>query len=665
MRNGLRRGLTELPKYPFGRKCRTSKDLLLAQRRQPSCSGQDNPLMNAPKIFFDSLAKLPVREQAAVLIPAFEHAQDDELTTLAERLVQTQRPEALAALIRRWDCIDRNRRLVIAQLPSDPRPAIDLLLSTGEPLLRCRAIDFIVDRDDVMLAPVLVDVLVSEDGDTRSHAAAAILHLTVNHADPRRSRLTDPRSTAALDHALARSLDQYRSHRSDDVLLAAAIMSRNPGPELQAIFDQSDHPGTVALRGVPQRIEDDLVRVNLILWLGVGIMQRPALRWLDSISTVRHWNDVLAAGHLLGSPERRRAMRRYPKPRRLLPDVAVAVQLDGLSQASLVDWVRACGLTTPHRVDYLRDLIALPSPLARVKVVRSLAQLARAGVVEAIEALRPFTRDGNSSVARLALRTLRDVGIEARNERMRDADALVQSWPELDRHRRLLAASRLAASDPDEAVRALRMMLKAHVRDHAIAAMTMIARMGFAGRMRDDLVAALESDDAHVAAYAASVLGRAASRDRDEQMIRHLQQMLDHENTRVRANAAEAIADASRALTGRAIDDAVESAVDFVSLTMTDDNRLRANAVRAMLLDDVTRDEANSYWQAMVRDDRPLHRISAIWVAGRTPCGAMLDELHRLASPDEPLLEVRTRAEVTAKWIERVQQTQNVAISAS
>lgn len=634
----------------FGLKCRTSKDLLKTQRRQRRHARQDNSRMNKREIFFDVLTKCSSREQAALLIPAFEHADDDERTPLAETLARTGRPEAVQTLIRRWPQIEPKRRRTIARLPNDPHAAIESLLLDADAQLLRQTIDFIRDRGDARLTPLLLPLLETGETDRNGsdpeaaahHAAGALLLVTVDQLGRCVGRAIDPASFAALDHALARALDSYRSHRCDDVLLAVAIAAGRPGPKLRTILDQSDHPGTVALRRVPQHIEEELVRANLIRWLGVPIMQRPALRRLDSIRTAGQWNDVLATGHLLLSPERRRAMRRYPARRRMLPTVADAVQLDGRAQSNLIDWVRSCGLTTPQRISYLRDLIALPSPLSRMKAVRLLGKLAGAGVSEASEAMRSFTRDGNELVARLAQRTLRhNRAADNPPGNARDADdtALWQRWDVLSPQQRFAAAARLAARDPAAAALVLRTVIATNDRRRTLDGLALIERLGFAKWMRHELFAALKSDDAHIVALAVRVLGRTASARGDEQTAQQLRKMLDHENARVRANAVEALAG---------------NTPEIASLTSVDDNRLRANAVRTMLLDRATSEAASASWREMARDARPLHRISAIWVAARTPRRTMLDDLQRLRSEaDEPLPEVRTRAAAALCWVER------------
>jgi hypothetical protein len=72
-----------------------------------------------------------------------------------------------------------------------------------------------------------------------------------------------------------------------------------------------------------------------------------------------------------------------------------------------------------------------------------------------------------------------------------------------------------------------------------------------------------------------------------------------------------------------------------------DDNRCRANAVRALLR--TAADEGGRALQSMLRDSRPRHRVSAIWVVRRARVARLRHEVERIAS-DDPVPEIRVRA---------------------
>lgn len=615
---------------------------------------QDFSLMNTREFFFNVMNALPACEQAALLLPAFEHALERERTPLATMLARTGRPEAVKALVRRWDQIDPTHRPTVARQPDAPLPAIESLALDNDAHVLRGMLAFICDRGDARLMPALLPLLEAETAEVEGsdnepfprRAAAALLQVTVAQLGPRGRGVIDSAAFEALDDALGRSLEGYRSHRCEDVLLAVAIVADRAGPTLRAILDQSDHPGTVALRGVPQRIEDELVRANLIRWLGIPIMQRPALRHLEAIRTIGQWNHILAAGHLLLSPARRRMVRRHPAPRRLLPTIAHAVQLNGTAQSNLIDWERSCGLTTPQRIAYLRDLIALTAPLARMKVVRRLGVLADAGVADANDALRAFANDGNAHVARIARRTQRQTALD--RQRAGDAETLQKDWDKLGMQQRLAVMARLATVDPAAVTLILRTAITSTDRRRSLPGLALTERLGLARQMRKEIAGLLQADDAHVTATAVSVLGRAVPRRGDRQLVQQLRAMLDHPDARVRANAIESLAGLRR----RADTPPTIDAPEIAPLLDAEDNRLRANAVRA-LLDHTSDEAAGATWRAMARDARPLHRISAIWVAARTPRSVMRRELRRLTSvQNEPIPEVRTRAGAALRWVE-------------
>ncbi|HRP63358.1 MAG TPA: hypothetical protein PK400_08710, partial [Phycisphaerales bacterium] len=69
--------------------------------------------------------------------------------------------------------------------------------------------------------------------------------------------------------AIAASMDRYRIHRRDELLIAAALLSASPGPKLAAILAQPDHPAVLAMRRAARRVNEPLVRRQLIRWIGI------------------------------------------------------------------------------------------------------------------------------------------------------------------------------------------------------------------------------------------------------------------------------------------------------------------------------------------------------------------------------------------------------------
>ena len=157
----------------------------------------------------------------------------------------------------------------------------------------------------------------------------------------------------------------------------------------------------------------------------------------------------------------------------------------------------------------------------------------------------------------------------------------------------------------------------------------MIATLRQGGFFEPSLVRLATGDDAKLAAAAMSALGSATG----EASLDALERGLDHDDSRVRANAVEALAARASA----------EHLSRFTELAQSHDeaNRPRANAIAAIL--DQEPEAAAKALVQMLKDDRTAHRHSALWVAkseGMVDVARHVAEMS-ISDPDET---VRQRA---------------------
>jgi HEAT repeat protein len=125
-----------------------------------------------------------------------------------------------------------------------------------------------------------------------------------------------------------------------------------------------------------------------------------------------------------------------------------------------------------------------------------------------------------------------------------------------------------------------------------------------------------------------------------------LRDALRHTDGRVRANAVEAMATICRRGDGRL--DPARATPWLERLAEQEENRLRGNAVLALLR--MRRASGGEHLRAMLRDTRPLHRVSAIWAARTSRMQGAAGELLDLQGGDE-LPEIRTRAATALRWL--------------
>ncbi|MCA9295021.1 MAG: hypothetical protein KC983_00860, partial [Phycisphaerales bacterium] len=87
----------------------------------------------------------------------------------------------------------------------------------------------------------------------------------------------------------------------------------------------------------------------------------------------------------------------------------------------------------------------------------------------------------------------------------------------------------------------------------------------------------------------------------------------------------------------------------LTSLAGDDHNRLRGNAVRALLRMDAP--PAPTLLHAMLEDKRPLHRVSGLWAATTGGNVSIVDVIRNLCATD-PVPEIRTRAHAAQRLLE-------------
>jgi hypothetical protein len=162
-----------------------------------------------------------------------------------------------------------------------------------------------------------------------------------------------------------------------------------------------------------------------------------------------------------------------------------------------------------------------------------------------------------------------------------------------------------------------------------------------------ELLACLTGDDSRVAATAASALGEVESPASADALTA----CLDHPDGRVQANAVEAI---DRRLPWRGAVEALAAGVEPVQkLLGAEANRSRANALRTLLRAGCAQPRQVA---EMLRDERPLHRISGIWLVGKLRLTEVQEEVEKLATRHESP-PVQQRAEVVVRRLRGTPRT--------
>lgn len=627
----------------------------------------------------ENLTNAPADARADLLLAALAHCNSDESEPIARAALTSGSPEAVAAAVR---LLDRHPGLYDALVPLDRQmlaAGLRIVFFRGSSHSSLLAIGLVRRLCDPRLAMELLHPLEKGDDAVQSAAAKAIVEMTLDLAG-RNGRRTMPIKTAkALDELICATMNSYETHRSQEVVYAAAIVHGRKNTKLREMLSVAGTPQRLAVQGVPHHTNESLVRENVLNWLDSDLLGRQAARYLDTLEDPNALADVLRDAHLLMTPARRKMMANAEHAVRCLPDVADAVNLPVRAQQWLPRYISALPISAARQTNYLADLIALPAPAARW---RAIDLLMRHRTDAALEAVRYFARDQNPSVAIAPATHVLNDTINLRATELRslsqcrhrsiaaraglqfasqNAEQFAEMATKLSRHAMIVAARELCATSRSALVLQLTRMLQHNDRNICLAAIFVTRRLNLSRELENQLLTLLQSDDAQRCSAAASALGDFATQPR----IEILTQLLDHDHARVRANAVEAIGHSAQSMeSNRRAATIVEVIAPHADSRA---NRERANALVAWIragnsprISDEKKAgveidvfAAVEQLKSMLRDDDPLHRVSAIWAAGRSNRIEVVNALELLAK-SESVGPVRERAVRTLRRVKTI-----------
>lgn len=617
----------------------------------------------------DNLTTAPAKARADLLLAALAHCNPDETEPIARAALASGSPEAVAAVVRLLDQFPRLYDDLLRVDRQTVAAGMRLVFFRGFSRGSVLAVDFLRRACDPALAMELLAPLNEGDDAARTAASSAILETVVALAGPRGRRALDKPVADALDGLICGAMNSYETHRRQEIVFAAAILHNRRPTKLRDMLSTPGTPQRLAVQGVPHHTNVPLVRRNLIDWLDSDLLGRQSARCLDTLHDPSALGEGLSAAHLLMTPSRRKMMANAERAFRCLPDVAGALKLSESAQHWLPRYVAALPISAARQIGYLADLIALPSPAGRWRAVDILL---RHRTDAAQDAVRFFARDSHPQVAIAPAAQVLNESTTARTTELRsiarcqhrtmsararlelasqNTEQFAEFVTELPRHAAIAAARRLAATQKSALMARLKRLVQDDRRDCCLAAIYIIRRMRWTVELEGPLLSLLQSDDAQRCSAAASALGDYGTVPRIEILTR----LMDHEHARVRANAVEALGHAAAAL------DPDRRAATIVEVIVphadSRSNRERANALVAWIrAGDVSKCRndrlpemeidvraAVNGLRTMLRDDDPLHRVSAIWAAGRSPRLDVVGELE-LLTRRETLAPVRERA---------------------
>ena len=467
---------------------------------------------------------------------------------------------------------------------------------------------------------------------------------------------------SVVDRELVEWARTFDEHRDVAVLRAVLRATHRCGPKLSAWLTRAPLEEHLPLRSAASKVDTETATGMAIGWLGWSSLVPVARKVIDRVAANPTHDSVTALLEPWGLLRARRRSQRLPKVLSLdaFRSLARTTGLSAHARRGLIE-VAACLGTAALAQLIEHGMVADPDESVRLALIQAISRaeafetgdsalqdlgfdreevLARASVGAmsrvrsrhrrraSVTRLRSLARSPIRSVREHARRTIErfDLLGAARSPDARWLNASVGTW--------------MAHRAPDT----LRDELNGALADPARvdACLKLVQRLGFVADSVDQVAhIALHDTEPSARASATLLLGRIdgiADAAVGERIFRALADLLVDDDDRVRANAIEAM---SRL---RAAD------LRLDRFAGDDQPRIRANAVLHACRHDGPKDHgtladsAMLQLDAMLHDDRPEHRVSALWVARQIRPVEMATQIAGMAQDDpDPIVRSRAR----------------------
>lgn len=592
---------------------------------------------------------------------------------IALLLLERRHPQATAALVRCFDRLPADVQDTIIRHANDLYRPLREVAAENNPTATVNALRIIRRSGSTRLAYLVAEQLRHGPEMVRNQAAACLLEMARHVAarDKQDGPAVDPVSAGYLQAAVEEAVTHYRSHAQPLTLIALAVLAPRPMPQTLAALEDATHEAVEPLRQALERAEDPDIRRSLLTWAAVPKLTESVVAGIARAIETGRVADVLLNWHLMLSQAVRRTVAHLPRVDHPCLYEEGWAGWPAEAARGLPEWITALPLKPADQLEALSRLARHADRQVRLGALLRLIDRAEHAAGHAIltdrtaatfatgrrgsatatdgavcTALEPFCFDSDPAIARIALRQLAQrrwsglprlllqlVNVPHQEIRQLAGDYLAplgfdrywENWQRLDPTQRIAAGRALIKLDPCFH-RHLSKRLTGP-RDQCIRALTMIQELNQGSFFEEALIALSQDADPYIAASAVAALGTVQS----EAAAAAREAALSHRDSRVRANAVEAMQQAEAA---RHVD-------QLAAMALEEDNRPRANAIAHLL--QLRSGHALTALRVMLEDERPAHRLSALWLveaAGLIEVARHVAELS-ISDPDP---EVRQRA---------------------
>jgi len=586
------------------------------------------------------LARLRPDALLQVVGPTLPWAEPGERAELASLLIDTHDTAAIAHVIDHTEGLDESVATRLEGVPDRPFvEALQRALDGNSPGRAGKVARVICTKPRLAATPIVADLLIGEKitGEPARELADALVSIAVQLQG------NEPESAerVIVERSIVRLLEAHHEHRVTEVAIAGLLLATNAGPSLTSAMDEDDGIVLAGLRRGFRFLEHPQVAANIFRWIATRQLGRAAARRLVDIPAT-HWPAAFKSSHMLLCHTSRLALRNVDRPVRSLPPRDIWQQLPESAQNALPGLIHCLNLARTAQESALHDLLTLPASLARVRAINALATMPSQRPI-----LTDHLSDREPMVARAAfdgLRRTQALGGSVWNRALTSSDPwLTQQarfeiaqqsatqyfthWLDLTEAQRIAVARQHLDTNRDELLPQLVANLRSDDRATRLAAIRLIRRLSCVQRVQPVIIELTDAADPFVASSAVAALVDGGGDDREHALVH----ALEHHHPRVRANAVDVMA---------------ATPDPFI---VDRDNRLRANAVVAASRANDT--SSGGALASMLRDDDPMHRISALWASQTLGRRAPLREIRAIASADA-VEQVRNRATRTVRLLE-------------
>jgi hypothetical protein len=613
-------------------------------------------------VILDRLIKSLVssKNEAAdeLLLEAMRLGAEHEKVAMLDAIVRRGTVHGLGGVVGLFDSLQQPMQIEVLKQIKAFHPALRECGRSDNFNLRLAAMKLIAMGRQGKLAYVLSENLHDADESLSKAAVEAMVAMarwvaTETH-NLQKNQYADDHSSAAwtyhelmenrgeIEVAVARAMDVHRGKHGQELLRAGLLLSDSPTSKTFAILHTTKHGGqSPMVRRLQQPPASEHTEAFLLGASHAGLRSHFGIVFshieeapvLDALLRKTHWLKDYQLQLCMHQVNRgvwwddagmQRDIERRP------PEDA----------AKIADWLAVSGMhdvMQDERIAKLREH-AKDDFGARLRMLRVAANRKRSS---SVQLLRAFLTDSDERLMRMAAReivrrkppdhenillqlmTAAPESVRRVVSRAIGQEGFENFWERfdrMDRPTRRHAGRAMLKLLPDATLRLSRRLSGGAV-EQRVKAMQVVQELGLSETMRDSILPLCSHPEAKVRSKAVTLMAEVAAISPDVL----LDKALNDADPRVRANAIEVLE--TRRTT--------EYVPLLVQRARSSHNRERANAIKAMHKMKVS--TASGQLLLMLRDDRPDHRISALWTLRHIGWWQLLNEVGKLAKDDSNL----------------------------